>query len=157
MNYYQRKKLLQDSCNYILDERCIFRIGNDGILRRCISGSEINQVLYYCHSSEFRGHFKPSKTATKIWQSGYYWLTTIVDSYTYCRSCDRCQRMGNLSWRDKLLSMSILAVEPFDIWGIDFMGLFPKSTRKEHILIAIDYVTKWLKLKTWRITVLEVF
>jgi hypothetical protein len=31
----------------------------------------------------------------------------------------------------------------FDIWGIDFMGPFPKSSKFEYILVAVDYVSKW--------------
>ena len=53
--------------------------------------------------------------------------------------------MGNLSRRSELPLTSIVAVEPFDIWGIDFMGPFPKSKGKEYILVAIDYVTKWVE------------
>ncbi|GJU39837.1 reverse transcriptase domain-containing protein [Tanacetum coccineum] len=33
--------------------------------------------------------------------------------------------------------------EIFDIWGIDFMGPFPKSHKFEYILAVIDYVSKW--------------
>ncbi|GJT98785.1 reverse transcriptase domain-containing protein [Tanacetum coccineum] len=33
--------------------------------------------------------------------------------------------------------------EIFDIWGIDFMGPFPKSYKFEYFLVAIDYVSKW--------------
>ncbi|GJZ47842.1 reverse transcriptase domain-containing protein [Tanacetum coccineum] len=38
---------------------------------------------------------------------------------------------------------SIQVSEIFDIWGIDFMGPFPKSYKFEYILVAIDYVSKW--------------
>ena len=31
----------------------------------------------------------------------------------------------------------------FDIWGIDFIGPFPKSHKFEYILVAIEYVSKW--------------
>ena len=40
---------------------------------------------------------------------------------------------------------TILEVEIFDLWGIDFMGPFPPSEGKEYILIAVDYVSKWVK------------
>jgi hypothetical protein len=33
--------------------------------------------------------------------------------------------------------------EIFDIWGIDFMGLFPKLSKFKYILVAVDYVSKW--------------
>ena len=40
---------------------------------------------------------------------------------------------------------TILEIEPFDVWGIDFMGPFPSSHGNLHILLAIDYVTKWIE------------
>jgi hypothetical protein len=35
-----------------------------------------------------------------------------------------------------------LPLEPFDVWGFDFIGPFPQSnTKHTHILVAVDYVT----------------
>jgi hypothetical protein len=39
----------------------------------------------------------------------------------------------------------MLEVEPFDCWGIDFMGPFPSSRSNLHILVCVDYVTKWVE------------
>ena len=39
----------------------------------------------------------------------------------------------------------ILEVEIFDLWGIYFMGPFPPSDGKEYILVAVDYVSKWVE------------
>ena len=39
----------------------------------------------------------------------------------------------------------ILEVEIFDLWGINFMGPFPPSDGKEYILVAVDYVSKWVE------------
>jgi transposase InsO family protein len=33
----------------------------------------------------------------------------------------------------------------FDVWRIDFMGPFPNSEGCEYILVAIDYVSKWVE------------
>ncbi|GKB72311.1 reverse transcriptase domain-containing protein [Tanacetum coccineum] len=38
---------------------------------------------------------------------------------------------------------NIQVSEIFDIWGIYFMGPFPKSHKFEYILVAIDYMSKW--------------
>ena len=38
-----------------------------------------------------------------------------------------------------------LVIEPFDVWGFDYMGLFPSSNGYTHILVAVDYVTKWVE------------
>nr|XP_016485157.1 PREDICTED: protein NYNRIN-like [Nicotiana tabacum] len=40
---------------------------------------------------------------------------------------------------------SILVCEIFDVWGIDFMGSFPSSHSYEYILVAVDYVSKWVE------------
>ena len=39
----------------------------------------------------------------------------------------------------------ILEVELFDVWGINFMGPFPNSGMYKYILVAFDYVSKWIK------------
>ena len=39
----------------------------------------------------------------------------------------------------------ILVIEVFDCWGIDFMGPFTNSNKFEYILVAVDYVSKWVE------------
>ena len=39
----------------------------------------------------------------------------------------------------------ILEIELFDVWGIDFMGPFPNSFVNQYILVAVDYVSKWVE------------
>ena len=38
-----------------------------------------------------------------------------------------------------------LAVEPFDVWGFNYMGPFPSSNGYTHILVDVDYLTKWVE------------
>ncbi|RDY11036.1 pol, partial [Mucuna pruriens] len=40
----------------------------------------------------------------------------------------------------------ILFCEVFDVWGIDFMGSFPVSNGYSYILLAVDYVSQWVKV-----------
>jgi hypothetical protein len=45
---------------------------------------------------------------------------------------------------------SNLQIYIFDVWGIDFMGPFPNSENCEYIMVAIDYVSKWVEaLSCW--------
>jgi hypothetical protein len=39
----------------------------------------------------------------------------------------------------------IFVVEIFSVWGIDFMGPFPNFFGYLYILIAMDYVSKWVE------------
>ena len=54
--------------------------------------------------------------------------------------------IGNISRKHEMPMNYILDYDIFDVWGIDFMGPFPKSYGgNEYIVVAMDYVSKWLK------------
>ena len=44
----------------------------------------------------------------------------------------------------------MMIVYIFDVWGIDFTGPFPKSFGNEYILVAMDYVSKWVEAMPYR-------
>ena len=77
-------------------------------------------------------------------QSGFYWPTLLKDARKYISSCDEFQT-GNIGKRQEMPMNYSLAVEPFDVWGFDYMGPFPSSNGYTHILVAVDYVTKWVE------------
>ncbi|CAL2230132.1 unnamed protein product [Prunus armeniaca] len=74
-------------------------------------------------------------------------LLTIEDARTFCMTCDRCQRTGNIGAKDQMPQTPIFSVEIFDVWGIDFMCHFPSSHGFNYILLAVDYVSKWVEAK----------
>ena len=39
----------------------------------------------------------------------------------------------------------ILKIKIFDVWDINFMGPFPISFGNQYILVAVDYVSKWVE------------
>ncbi|GJS95818.1 reverse transcriptase domain-containing protein [Tanacetum coccineum] len=113
------------------------------MIRRCVSGPETRTILDQCHHGPTGGHYGPNTTAKKVLDSGFYWPTIIKEAHTLVRLCEACQKTGNISKRDEMPLNSIQVCEIFDIWGIDFMGPFPKSYKFEYILVAVDYVSKW--------------
>ena len=102
-------------------------------------------ILAMCHSSLCGGHFASRKTGARVLQSGFYWRTLFKDAIKYCKECLKCQSALNISKRDEMPLQTIFEVEIFDLWGIDFMGPFPPSEGKEYILVAVDYVSKWVE------------
>ncbi|GKC44661.1 reverse transcriptase domain-containing protein [Tanacetum coccineum] len=54
---------------------------------------------------------------------------------------------GKISQRDEMPQNSIQVCEIFDVWGIDFMGPFPSSRGNKYILVAVDYLSKWVEVK----------
>ncbi|XP_038982173.1 uncharacterized protein LOC120110664 [Phoenix dactylifera] len=91
------------------------------------------------------GHFSTKKTAAKILQCGFYWPTLFKDSHNFCKACERCQKLGGITRRNMMPLNPILIIEIFDCWGIDFMGPFPPSFGNLYILVAVDYVSKWIE------------
>ena len=53
--------------------------------------------------------------------------------------------MGNISRRNEMPLQGILVVQIFDVWGIDFIGPFTLLFGNLYILLAVDYVSKWVE------------
>ncbi|CAJ2653497.1 unnamed protein product [Trifolium pratense] len=145
MTAQQKKKLFADSRHYFWDDPFLFKMSNDGMIRRCVADSEIRGIMWHCHNSPCGGHHSGPRTAAKVLQSGFFWPTIFQDCMEFVKACDACQRSGGVSKRDEMPQHGLTEVEPFDVWGIDFMGPFPSSQSNVHILVCVDYVTKWVE------------
>jgi hypothetical protein len=64
------------------------------------------------------------------------------DTKDFIQRCGACQRHENINSRDAMPLTNNLQIEFFNIWGIDYMGLFLKSKNYKYILVAVDYVSK---------------
>ncbi|CAA7019733.1 unnamed protein product [Microthlaspi erraticum] len=142
---YKKKKFLRDVRRYFWDEPYLYKHCSDGMFRRCIPEEEVPGVLFACHGSDYAGHFATNKTVAKILQAGFWWPTMFKDAHDFISKCDACQRQGNISKRNEMPQNFIQEVEVFDVWGIDFMGPFPSSYGNKYILVAVDYVSKWVE------------
>ena len=123
----------------------LWKICPDKLLRRCIPEHEQQSVLRFCHDLQCGGHFSGQKTARKFFQSGLFWPTIFKDAFEFAKMCDKCQRTGSIGKRDEMPQNYNLVVDIFDVWGIDFMGPFPPSHGYLYILVAVDYVSKWVE------------
>ncbi|XP_022864488.1 uncharacterized protein LOC111384443, partial [Olea europaea var. sylvestris] len=89
----------------------------------------VNYLARSIMPPNYSRHFGASKIAAKILQSGFYWPTLFKDAFEFVKKCDRCQRTGGTIRR----------------LGIDFMGPFSPSFSNQYILVAVDYISKWVK------------
>nr|GEV84220.1 reverse transcriptase domain-containing protein [Tanacetum cinerariifolium] len=115
--------------------------------RRCVAGQEAIDILKACHSGPTGGHHGPNYTARKVFDSRFYWPTIYRDAQNFVKNYEVCQRQGKITQKDEMPQNSIQVCELFDVWGIDFMGPFPFSRGNKYILVAVDYLSKWVEAK----------
>ena len=144
-NAQEKKKFFVEVKKFYWDDHFLFKYCLDQIFWRCIPDNEVSSVINICHSEACGGHFFSRKTTAKILQCGFYWPTMFKDTYEFCKSCEKCQKLGSITKRNMMPLNPILEIEIFDCWGIDFMGPFPSSFGFVYILVAVDYVSKWIE------------
>ena len=92
----QKKRFLHDVKFYHWDEPFIFKQCADQMIMRCIPKEETESILQQCHASPYGGHFGGVRTANKVLQAGFYWLTLFKDAHSFAMQSGKCQRMGNI-------------------------------------------------------------
>ncbi|GKA58923.1 reverse transcriptase domain-containing protein [Tanacetum coccineum] len=113
----------------------------------CVYGQEAVDILTACHNGPTGGHHGAKYTTKKVFDFAFYWPTIYRDAHDLVTRCDACQSQGKISQHDEMLQNAIQVCEIFDIWGIDFMGPFPSLRGNKYILVAVDYLSKWVEAK----------
>nr|GEZ28198.1 reverse transcriptase domain-containing protein [Tanacetum cinerariifolium] len=108
---------------------------------------EAIDILIACHSGPTGGHYGAKYTAKKVFDSGFYWPSIYKDAFELVKRYDSCQRQGKVSQKDETPQNFIQICEIFDVWGIDFMGPFLSSKGNKYILVAVNYLSKWVEAK----------
>nr|GEU53428.1 reverse transcriptase domain-containing protein [Tanacetum cinerariifolium] len=119
MTTQQKQKVFKDVRHYFWDDPYLFKTRRDQVIQRCVAGQEAVDILTACHSGPTGGHYGANYTTKK----------------------------GKISQKDEIPQNSIQVCEIFDVWGIDFMGPFPSLKGNKYILVAVDYISKWVKAK----------
>jgi transposase InsO family protein len=123
----------------------MYRVCANGLHRRCILAFETSETLERYHVAPYGGHYGAFGTNAKVWQSIFYWPTMYEDDKSFVLRCSRYQKHRNINARDTMPLMTNLWIDIFDVWGIDFMGPFPNSEGCRYILVAVDYISKWVE------------
>nr|GEZ96914.1 reverse transcriptase domain-containing protein [Tanacetum cinerariifolium] len=147
MTSQQKNKFFKDVKHYFWDDPFLFKVCADQVIRRCVHGKKALDILEACHNGPTGGHQGANLTAKNIFDSSFFWPTIYKDAHEFVKNCDSCQRQGKISQRDEMPQNSIQVCEIFDVWGIDFMGLFQSSRGNKYILVTVDYLSKWVEAK----------
>nr|GEU52008.1 reverse transcriptase domain-containing protein [Tanacetum cinerariifolium] len=143
----QKNKFFKDVMHYFWDDPFLFKVCGNQVIRRCVHSQESVDILKAYHNGPTRGHHGLNYTTKKVFDSSFYWPTIYRDAHDLVKSCDACQRQGKISQRDKMPQNAIQVFEIFDVWGINFMRPFSSSRGNKYILVAVDYLSKWVEAK----------
>ena len=145
-----KKRFFTHLKHYYWEEPILYKHCADQVIQQCVPEDEMGSILNHCHTLSCGGHFGGQRTVEKVLQSGFYWPSLFKDAHPFVSTCDKCQRMGGISKQDEPPMRTILEVELFDLWGMDVMGPFPFSFSTLYILLAVDYVSKWVEVISTR-------
>ncbi|GKD68459.1 reverse transcriptase domain-containing protein, partial [Tanacetum coccineum] len=72
LTYAQHCKFFSELKHYFWDEPYLFKACPDGMIKRCVHGSETQKILDECHHGPTGGHYGPLITVKKVFDAGFY-------------------------------------------------------------------------------------
>ena len=83
----ENKHLIEQSCEYFMLARRLYKLGKDGILRLCIERNESGIYVEQAHIAIGNIHISPNDTIRRVERMGVYWPTMRKDVYACVRRC----------------------------------------------------------------------
>ena len=86
-------------------------------------------------------------TTYKILRNCFYWPGIFKDVEEWVKRCESCQYFKGRVQLAKLPLKLVVIEEPFQQWGLDFIGPIhpPSIARNTHILMPTNYFTNLLE------------
>lgn len=147
----RRFQLIQRAEDGPQPDNCLAYRERNGTLAKHLKESEVRDAMNVIHDAH--GHFAERITQARV-IGLYYWPNRMTDIFAHCRSCFHCQMLGPLRPTRGLLP--ILHLQPWDLVWIDYIGPFipiTDETSSRYIILAVEYLTKYLIAKPVRAAV----
>ncbi|KAK3006984.1 hypothetical protein RJ639_015833 [Escallonia herrerae] len=127
MEYLQHGRLPDDrakqvevrrrSVQFVMWKDTLYKRSLDGMLLRCITKDEVEEVMKEVHYGTCGAHQSGPKLQMKIKCLGYYWPTMIADCIGFVKKCQACQFHGDFIHRPLEPLHFNTCSWPFAAWG----------------------------------------
>jgi ribonuclease HI/transposase InsO family protein len=146
----EARRLARHAKSFVLlgDEKELYHRSPSGILQRCISTAQGQELLQEIHSGACGHHAAPRALVGNSFRQGFYWPTAVADATRIVRSCRGCQFYARQTHLPAQALQTIPITWPFSVWGLDLVGPLQKAPGGfKHLLVAIDKFSKWIEVR----------
>jgi transposase InsO family protein len=145
----EARRLARRAKMFILlgDEKELYHRSPSGILQRCISAAEGQELLQEIHPGACGHHATPRALVGNAFRQGFYWPTAVANATRIVRSCQGCQFYARQRHLPAQALQTIPITWPFAVWGLDLVDPLQKAPKGfSHLLVAIDKFSKWIEV-----------
>jgi ribonuclease HI len=129
------------------DGKELYHRSPSGILQRCISITEGQELLQEIHSGACGHHAAPRALVGNAFRQGFYWPTAVADATRIVRTCQGCQFYARQTHLPAQALQTIPITWSFAMRGLDLVGPLQKVPGGyTHLLVAIDKFSKWIEV-----------
>jgi transposase InsO family protein len=130
------------------EEKELYHRSPSGILQRCISVAEGQELLREIHSGACGHHAAPRALVGNAFRQGFYWPTAVADATRIVHTCEGWQFYAKQTHLPAQALQTIPITWPFVVWGLDLVGSLQKAPGGyTHLLVAIDKFSKWIEVR----------
>jgi hypothetical protein len=144
----EARRLERRAKSFVLlgNEKELYHRSPSGILQRCISIAEGQELLQEIHSGACGHHAAPRALVGNAFRQGFYWPTAVADATRIVRTCQGCQFYTRQTHLPAQALQTLPITWPFAVWGLDLVGPLQKAPGGfTHLLVAIDKLSSGLR------------
>jgi hypothetical protein len=146
----EARRLARRAKSFVLmgDGKELYHRIPSGILQRCISIAEGQELLQEIHSGACGHHAAPQALVGNAFRQGFYWPTAVADATRIVRTCQGCKFYARQTHLPAQALQTIPITWSFAVWGLDLVGPLQKAPGGyTHLLFTIDKFSKWIEVR----------
>jgi ribonuclease HI len=87
----EAKRIVRQASGYCVKDGDLYRRRPNGVVLKCISTHQGQELLRDIHTGECGHHASASTLAAKAYRSGFYWPSALWDAAEMVKRCEACQ------------------------------------------------------------------
>ena len=146
----EHKFINKNIYKFTIYKDCLYMLQPNDIhcLKKVLNKDQAKEAFIQYHYHPLGGHFAFANTLNRIFQK-YYWPDMNKNIYNMVKECDKCQQHGPKYINEKAYPVPV-PVKPFAQIGIDIKHVTPSQSGYRYIIVAIDYLTKYVEIRALR-------